>query len=90
MAEWKLVARDLASADGLASDNNGDVVFRGGVKPALHRITADDKVKSFTLIDGPADALAFGPDGRWYAADAKGSRRRRNGSREICRGVYRI
>jgi sugar lactone lactonase YvrE/enterochelin esterase-like enzyme len=72
--DWRLVASGFPSARGLTSDQKGDVLFRSAAQPPLHRITPGGKASPHLGIDSGAHAFAFGPDGRWYVADATGAK----------------
>lgn len=68
--DWQPVAAACRPAGPLASDGQGSVVFRDVDARKPRRISADGTVQDAPAFDGAGDALAFGPDGRWYAADA--------------------
>ena len=67
---WQQVGKDIQATGGIVSDAQGNVFVSDGAKRRLYKIT-DDAVASVwrEKVDN-ADALAFGRDGRLYAAHA--------------------
>jgi gluconolactonase len=68
---WQPVAWEGVDAKGPACNARGEVFFVDAASNAIRRIDLDGKVTEFLPDAGHADALAFGPDGKLYAASAE-------------------
>jgi sugar lactone lactonase YvrE len=71
---WEAVPGDYQSAGGVAADPQGEIVFRDSGTDRTWRIGRDGRLARYTLIPDSSTAVAFGPDGRVYAADEKNGR----------------
>ncbi|HTS65967.1 MAG TPA: SMP-30/gluconolactonase/LRE family protein [Candidatus Acidoferrales bacterium] len=67
--DWEVAADGLDFTEGPAVDRGGNVFFCDAGASRIHRIGADGKVTVFRQDTGAATGLAFGADGRLYAAE---------------------
>ena len=66
--DWQLVSEGHGFTEGPDAAPNGEVFFADPGKQKIHRVGLDGKVTTFAENTGGADGMAFGPDGRLYAA----------------------
>ncbi len=68
--QWQQVGKDIQATGGIASDAQGNVFVSDGAKRRLYRISEDGTASVWREKTDPADALAFGSNGKLYAAHA--------------------
>ena len=66
--DWQLVSEGHGFTEGPDAAPNGEVFFADVAQQKIHRVGLDGKVTVFAENTGGADGMAFGPDGRLYAA----------------------
>lgn len=66
--DWQLVSEGHKSTEGPVAAANGEVFFADSGTAEIFRVGRDGKVSTFAENTGGADKMAFGPDGRLYAA----------------------
>ena len=72
--DWELVSEGHALTEGPAVDKEGNFFFTDLRGRKIHKVDASGNVSVFKEDSGGANGLAFGPDGRLYAAQ-NGTRR---------------
>lgn len=65
---WELVSEGHRFTEGPDAAPNGEVFFADAGEQKIYRVGLDGKVSVFAENTGGADGMAFGPDGRLYAA----------------------
>lgn len=70
--DWQLVGEGYKFTEGPAANAKGEVFFTDIPNNAIHKIGPDGKVSSFATDTKGANGLAFGPDGRLFAATREG------------------
>ena len=66
--DWQLVSEGHGFTEGPDAAPTGEVFFSDPVQQKIHRVALDGTVTTFAENTGGADGMAFGPDGRLYAA----------------------
>lgn len=66
--DWQLVSEGHRFTEGPDAAPDGTVFFADAGQQKIHRVAPDGKVSVFAEKTGGADGMAFGPDGRLYAA----------------------
>ncbi|RYD27328.1 MAG: gluconolactonase, partial [Verrucomicrobiaceae bacterium] len=66
--DWQLVSEGHQFTEGPDAAPNGEVFFADSGAAKIYRVGLDGKVTTFAENTGGADGMAFGPDGRLYAA----------------------
>ena len=69
---WTLVAEGYRFTEGPAANEKGEVFFNDIPNSKAYKIDLDGKVSPWASDTDQANGQAFGPDGRLYAATAKG------------------
>ena len=70
---WEVAADNLGFADGLCTDNDGNVYFCDMKAAAIYRINAADGTRT-EIAKESVSGLEFGPDGLLYACQGSKSR----------------
>lgn len=68
--DWQSLPGDYQSADALAADRRGEIVFRDASGGRTWKIGADGRLREYSMIQESYAGLAFGPDDRVYVTDA--------------------
>jgi sugar lactone lactonase YvrE len=71
--EWSQVSEGYKFTEGPAANAEGEVFFTDIPNHTIHKIGLDGRVSLFSSDSKESNGLAFGPDGRLYAA-AQGSK----------------
>ncbi len=66
--DWQLVAEGCKFTEGPDAAPDGSVFFSDPAQQKIFHVLPDGKVSLFAENTGGADGMAFGPDGRLYAA----------------------
>lgn len=66
--DWQLVSEGHSFTEGPDTAPNGEVFFSDSGAAKIFRAGLDGRITTFAENTGGADGMAFGPDGRLYAA----------------------
>ena len=66
---WQLVGEGYRFSEGPAANAKGEVFFTDGSNNKIYKVSLDGKVTEWVSNSNRAGGMAFGPDGRLYAAN---------------------